>query len=404
MSSSRMRRVAITGLGIVSAIGSNRQSFWSSLEAGASGIRPIEFVDRSLLKVQHGAEVAGFDAREHFDPKEIDQIDPFALYALKAAGEAIEDSGVVLTEELKQRTAIVTGCGLGGKVTEDQGFRDLYADNKGRFHPFTIPRAMTSAGTSQISMRFGFTGPSLTVSTACSSANHALGQALWMVRSGAAEMAIAGGSEAPFSLGVLKAWEGMRVMAPDTCRPFSKDRLGLILGAGAGMLILEPWDRAVARGARIYAELAGCGMTADAHHITMPSQSGAARAMSIAMADAGLSAEEVGYINAHGTGTQANDATESRAIRAVFAVPPPTSSTKSMHGHAMGAAGALEAAATALALYHGVLPPTANFTTPDPECDLDVIPNASRACRVGAALSNSFAFGGLNAVLAFRAV
>ena len=399
-----MRRVAITGLGIVSAIGSTRQTFWASLQAGQSGIRPIESVDRSLLKIQHGAEVSGFDARQHFDSKEIDQIDPFALYALTAAAEAIADSGVTLTGELKQQTAIVTGCGLGGKVTEDQGFRDLYAGHKQRFHPLMIPRAMTSAGTSQISMRFGFTGPSLTVSTACSSSNHALGQALWMVRSGAAEMAVAGGCEAPFTLGVLKAWEGMRVMAPDTCRPFSQGRLGLILGAGAGMLILEPWERAQARGARIYAELAGCGMTADAHHLTMPSPSGAARAMSIAMADAGLATEEVGYINAHGTGTPANDATEAQAIRSVFAVPPPISSTKSMHGHAMGAAGALEAAATVLALYHGTLPPTANFTAPDPQCDLDVIPNTARPLKVGAALSNSFAFGGLNAVLAFRAV
>jgi nodulation protein E len=398
-----MRRVAITGLGIVSAIGSTRDTFWAALQSGECGIRPITSVDCTTLKGKRGAEVAGFDATQFFDAKEIDQIDPFGLYALTAAAEAIADSGVTLTQELKERTAIVTGCGMGGKVTEDQGYRDLYADHKPRFHPFTIPRAMTSAGASQISMRFGFTGPSLTISTACSSANHALGQALWMVRSGAAEMAIAGGSEAPFCLGVLKAWEGMRVMAPDTCRPFSKDRLGLVLGAGAGMLILEPWEHARARGAKIYAELAGCGMTADAHHLTMPSQTGPARAMSIAMADGGISPEEVGYINAHGTGTQANDVTETRAIRAVFAAPPPTSSTKSMHGHAMGAAGALEAAATVLALYHGVLPPTANFTTPDPECDLDVIPNVSRPVKVGAALSNSFAFGGLNAVLAFRA-
>ena len=400
-----MRRVAITGIGIVSALGSTRQSFWAALAGGVCGIRPIESVDCSSLKAQRGAEVAGFDARALFDPKEIDQLDPFALYALAAAAEAIADSGVELTASLMQRTAIVTGCGLGGKVTEDQGFRDLYADHKPRFNPMTIPRAMTSAGASQISMRFGFTGPALTISTACSSANHALGQALWMVRGGAAEMAIAGGSEAPFTLGVLKAWEAMRVLAPDTCRPFSKDRLGLVLGAGAGMLILEPWDRAQARGARIYAELAGCGMTADAHHLTMPSQEGAARAMSLALADAGLASPEVGYINAHGTGTAANDSTEARAIREAFgSAPPPTSSTKSMHGHAMGAAGALEAAATALALHYGILPPTANFTTPDPECDLDVIPNTARPARVRAALSNSFAFGGLNAVLAFRAV
>jgi len=399
-----MMRVAITGIGIVSALGSTRHAFWNSLANGVSGIRPIESVNCAGLKIRYGAEVAGYEARDYFEAKELDHLDPFAQYALIAAAEAIADSGVQLTAALKERTAIVTGCGLGGKVTEDQGFRDLYADHKPRFHPMTIPRAMTSAATSQISMRFGFTGPSLTVSTACSSANHALGQALWMVRSGAAEMAIAGGSEAPFSLGVLKAWESMRVVAPDTCRPFSKDRLGLILGAGAGMLILEPWERAVARGARIYAELAGCGMTADAHHLTMPSRDGAARAMRLAMADAGLTLEDVGYINAHGTGTLANDATETAAIREVFATPPLVSSTKSMHGHAMGAAGALEAAATALALYHGLLPPTANYTTPDPDCDLDVIPNVARVAKVGAALSNSFAFGGLNAVLAFRAV
>ena len=399
-----MMRVAITGIGIVSALGSTRHAFWNSLANGVSGIRPIESVNCAGLKIRYGAEVAGYEARDYFEAKELDHLDPFAQYALIAAAEAIADSGVQLTAALKERTAIVTGCGLGGKVTEDQGFRDLYADHKPRFHPMTIPRAMTSAATSQISMRFGFTGPSLTVSTACSSANHALGQALWMVRSGAAEMAIAGGSEAPFSLGVLKAWESMRVVAPDTCRPFSKDRLGLILGAGAGMLILEPWERAVARGARIYAELAGCGMTADAHHLTMPSREGAARAMRLAMADAGLTLEDVGYINAHGTGTMANDATETAAIREVFATPPLVSSTKSMHGHAMGAAGALEAAATALALYHGVLPPTANYTTPDPDCDLNVIPNVARVAKVGAALSNSFAFGGLNAVLAFRAV
>ncbi|MBY0503916.1 MAG: beta-ketoacyl-[acyl-carrier-protein] synthase family protein [Bryobacteraceae bacterium] len=398
-----MQRVAITGLGIVSALGSTRDAFWAALAAGVGGIRPIASVDCSPLKMKHGAEVAGFDPLRHFDAKDLDVLDPFAQYALAAAAEAIADAGVELTAALKQRTAIVTGCGLGGKITEDQGFRDLYAEGKPRFHPMTIPRAMTSAGASHISMRFGFTGPALTVSTACSSANHALGQALWMVRSGAAEMAIAGGSEAPFSLGVLKAWEAMRVVAPDTCRPFSKDRQGLILGAGAGMLILEPWERAQARGARIYAELAGCGMTADAHHLTMPSASGAARAMSLAMADGGLAPEEIGYINAHGTGTPANDATETRAIREVFAAPPPVSSTKSMHGHAMGAAGALEAAATALALYHGILPPTANYTTPDPGCDLDVLPNVARPSRAGAALSNSFAFGGLNAVLAFRA-
>ncbi len=399
-----MKRVAITGLGIVSGIGSTRDAFWQSLAEGRCGIRPISSLDVSTLKAQRGAEVSGFDLKDHFTPKEIDQVDPFALYMSAAAAEALADSQLELTAEVKERTAIVTGCSLGGKMTEDLGFRELYADKKPRFNPLTIPRAMSNAGTSHISMRFGFTGPSLTVSTACSSANHAIGQALWMIRSGAADLAIAGGAEEPFTNGVVRAWEAMRVVAPDTCRPFSKDRAGLILGAGAGILVLESWDRAQARGARIYAELAGCGMTADAHHITMPSSEGAARAMTLALKDAGLAPEQVGYINAHGTGTQANDSTETRAIRQVFATPPPTSSTKSLHGHALGAAGALEAAATALALHHGLLPPTANYTTPDPECDLDVIPHRARASRVSAALSNSFAFGGLNAVLAFRSV
>jgi nodulation protein E len=249
-------------------------------------------------------------------------------------------------------------------------------------------------------------GPTYTVSTACSSSNHAIGQAFWMVRSGAVRMAIAGGSEAVFSMGFLKAWEAMRVVSPDTCRPFSKDRRGLILGEGAAMLVLEPWDAAQARGAKIYGEIAGFGMSSDAFHITQPSPDGAARAIRAALSDAGLEPQQIGYVNAHGTATQANDATETAAIRKVFGAHADrlaVSSTKSMHGHTLGAAGAIEAMATLLTLCNGVLPPTANFTEPDPACDLDVIPNQARRARVECALSNSFAFGGLNAVLAFRA-
>ncbi|HEX9760617.1 MAG TPA: beta-ketoacyl-[acyl-carrier-protein] synthase family protein, partial [Candidatus Acidoferrales bacterium] len=275
----------------------------------------------------------------------------------------------------------------------------------GRIHPLSIPRTMANAGASHISMEFGLTGPAYTVSTACSSSNHAIGLALRMVQHGEAEVALAGGGEAPFTVGMLKAWEAMRVISPDTCRPFSKGRKGMILGEGAAMLVLEPLEAAQARGAQVYAELAGCGMSSDAHHITQPLPEGAAAAIRAALRDAGMAPEQVSYINAHGTGTPANDAAETRAIRAVFGAHADrlaVSSTKSLHGHALGAAGALEAVATLLALREGVLPPTINFTEPDPECDLDVVPNQARAAAVECALSNSFAFGGLNAVLAFR--
>jgi len=247
--------------------------------------------------------------------------------------------------------------------------------------------------------------PTYTISTACSSANHAIGQAFWMVRNGAADLALTGGSEAIFSLGFLKAWEAMRVVSPDTCRPFSKDRHGLILGEGGAMLVLEPLEAAIARGAHVYAELIGFGMSSDAFHITQPNPEGAARAIAAALRDGGIAPEEIGYINAHGTATQANDPTETVAIRKVFGAHADrlaVSSTKSMHGHALGAAGALEGVACALTLDRGILPPTANFTAADPACDLDVVPNVARPAQVGCALSNSFAFGGLNAVLAFR--
>jgi nodulation protein E len=306
---------------------------------------------------------------------------------------------------LRHSAAIVTGACVGGQSTEDIGFHDVYKLGLNRVHPLTIPKTMANAGASHISMEFGVTGPSFTISTACASAGHAIGQAYWMVRSGMTELAITGGSEAPFSFGILKAWEAMRVVSPETCRPFSKDRRGMVLGEGAAMLVLEPLEAAQARGARIHAEIVGVGMSADACHITQPSADGAARAMRAALGDAGLAPEQIGYINAHGTGTVANDATETTAIKAVFGERTariPVSSTKSMHGHALGAAAALECLATVLALRDGVLPPTANFRVPDPDCDLDVIPNQARQAQVEYAISNSFAFGGLNAVLALR--
>jgi nodulation protein E len=285
---------------------------------------------------------------------------------------------------------------------EDAGYWDVYREKKSRVHPLTIPKVMANAAASLIAMEHGVTGPVFTTSTACSSANHAMGQALWMVRNGVVDVALTGGSEAPFVFGLLKAWEAMRVVSPDVCRPFSLGRKGMSLGEGAGMLVIESEEHARARGAVVLAELAGFGMSADAHHITQPKPEGAAAAMRMALRDGGMDASEVGYVNAHGTGTQANDPAECAAVRMVLGEGVPVSSTKSMHGHALGAAGALEAVATVMALQRGVLPPTAGFEAEDPECGLDVIANVARRVEVGAALSNSFAFGGLNAVLAFR--
>lgn len=358
------------------------------------------------MKIQNGAEVREFDATKHFEGGKDNYLDRFAQFSVVAARQALLDSGLEAGAELKKSGAVICGSAVGGQSAIEIGFEDLYVSGRGRVHPLTIPKTMANAGASQISMETGFSGPTYTVSTACSSANHAIGQAFRLVRDGIAEVAITGGSEAPFTIGMLKAWEAMRVIAPDTCRPFSKDRKGMILGEGGAMMILESMEAARARGAKIYAELCGFGMTSDAHHLTQPTVEGPARAMKGALDEAGLAPEEIGYINAHGTGTPGNDPVETAAIHAIFGAHAKSlavSSTKSMHGHALGAAGALEAIATVLALHHGILPPTANFTEADPECDLDYIPNQARPLRVNAALSNSFAFGGLNAVIAFRA-
>src|SRR5580704_2786589 len=400
-------RVAITGIGTVSALGSNVRESWEALRNGRSAIGPIDDPNLKTLRFHNAAIARGYDPSAHFTPTALDHLDRFAQFAVVAAREAVADAKIEWTDELRQRTGVVTGSGIGGQSSQDIGFVHVYQQGRDRVHPLTIPRTMANAGDSHISMEFGVTGPAFTLSTACSSSNHAIGLAMQLLRSGAADMALAGGSEAPLSYGLLKAWEAMRVVSPDTCRPFCRDRRGIILGEGAGMLVLEPLETARARGAHIYAELAGAGMSADAKHITQPTVEGPVRAIRAALADAGLPLEEVTYINAHGTGTSGNDPAETRAIREVFgpiADRIAVSSTKSMHGHALGGAGAIEAVATLLAMREGILPPTANFTEADPLCDLDYIPNVARAARVEAALSNSFAFGGLNAVLAFRAV
>jgi len=401
------RRVAVTGLGVVSALGLGRVTFASALRQGLNGIRPLDGWRDTDLRLGWGAMLPNWSAEAHFDNRETNLYDRFSQFALLAAREALADAAIDWTDDLRARAGVVTGSCLGGQSTEDAGFQRLYRDGAKRIHPLSIPRIMANAAASAISLENGLTGPSYTLSTACSSANHAIGHATWMLRQGILDVALAGGSEAPFSYGNLKAWEAMRVVAAEACRPFSRDRDGMSLGEGGAVLVLEPLEVARARGARIYGEIAGFGMSSDAHHITQPSARGAARAMQAALVDGAIEAEEIGYINAHGTGTSANDSTECAAIRTTFgshADRIAVSSTKSMHGHALGAAGALEAAATLLALSEGFLPPTIHYREPDPECDLDVVPNEAREQDVEAALSNSFAFGGFNAVLAFRKV
>jgi nodulation protein E len=400
-----VKRVVITGVGVISGLGNNAAEFWDALSAGRSGIGSITRADVSSIRFKNAAEVRGFDPTQHFDDKALLWLDPFSHFGIVSAREAVADSGIEFTDELRGRSGVITGSCLGGKTTENDLYYSLYVEKKERFPPVAIPRAMANAVASHVSMEFGLTGATFTTSTACSSANHAIGQAFWLVRQGTLDVAITGGSEAPICLGNLKAWETMRVVSQDTCRPFSKDRSGMILGEGGAMFVIETLDAAQARGAKIYAEIVGFGMSADAHHLTMPLAGGAAKAMREALSDGGLRPEQVGYVNAHGTATQANDPMESEAIRTVFGDHTDNilvSSTKSMHGHTLGAAGAIEGAATVLGLHHGVLPPNANFNEPDPECNVNVIANEAIEAKPEAAISNSFAFGGLNAVLAFK--
>jgi nodulation protein E len=402
-----MNRVAVTGMGIVCALGQSVNEFWRRLEQGESGIAPLPDPGSPPYRFPNGAIARDFQPSAHFDEKELSFLERFTQFAAVSAREAVRQSGLQFDDSLRSKTAIVTGTSVGGQFAEEEGYVQLYRKNNPRVAPLTIPRTMANAGASRISFEHGVKGPAYTVSTACSSANHAIGQAFWLVRQGTVTAAIAGGSEAVFAEGLLRAWEALRVVSPDTCRPFSKDRRGLILGEGGAMLVLENWDHAQARGAAILGEICGFGMSSDAYHVTQPNVDGPANAMKWALEDSGIPAEEVQYINAHGTGTLTNDVIETQAIRNTFGAHADNllvSSTKSMHGHTLGAAGAVEAVATLLALEKKLAPPTANFTGPDPACDLDIVANQARSAPIQAAMSNSFAFGGLNAVLVFRAV
>lgn len=400
-----MNRVAVTGMGLVCALGNTVEECWDCLSKGESRILPLLDGGSPPYKFRNGAEARAFRPSHHFSDKDLLVLERFAQFAVVAAREAVSQSGLTFTGELADRTAVVTGSSVGGQFSEEEGYQRLFAENNPRVAPLTIPRTMANAGASRISLEFGIHGPAYTVATACSSSNHALGQAFWMVRSGQVAAAVAGGSEAVFAQGLLRAWEAMRVVSPDVCRPFSLQRRGLSLGEGGGMLVLEDWQHALQRNAPILGEIVGFGMSSDAHHITQPCVDGPAKAMRWALADAHLDPGDIDYINAHGTGTQANDITETDAIRHVFSHHADrllVSSTKSVHGHTLGAAGAVEAIATLLALRHGLVPPTANYTTPDPACNLDVVPNEPRAANIRTAISNTFAFGGLNATLVMK--
>ena len=402
-----MHRVVITGAGTVNPLGLNVRDTMAAMREGVCGIGTLDFRDAERLSIRIGGQVRGFDAEAHFERQKLALYDRFTQFALVAAGEAIKQSGLIFEEALAERTGVVLGTAGGGIGTTDDNYRAVYEEGKNRVHPFVVPRLMHSAAASHISMAWGLQGPSFTVSSACASSNHAMAQAFSMIRAGMSPVMVTGGSEAMLCFGGVKAWEGLRVMSREACRPFSANRSGMVQGEGAGIFVFEDYDHARDRGAEILCEVSGFAMTSDAADIVMPSQTGAARAMAGALRDAAVSPEEVGYINAHGTGTAANDKTECAAVEDVFgdhAQRLMISSTKSMHGHLIGGTGAVELLACIMALRDGVIAPTIGYEEADPDCTLDVVPNEARQAKVDVALSNAFAFGGMNAVLALRSI
>lgn len=402
-----MKRVVITGAGTINALGHDVAETLAAMRAGRCGIGPLEFRDVERLAIQIGGQIKGFEAEGHFNRQQMTLYDRFTQFTLMAAREAITQSGLVFEGDLANRAGVVLGTAGGGVSTWDDNYRAVYEEGKNRVHPFVVPKLMMNAAASHVSMEYNLRGPSFTVSTACASSNHAMAQAFQMVRSGMSPAMITGGSESMLCFGGIKAWEGLRVMSRDACRPFSANRNGMVQGEGAGIFVFEEYEHARARGAEIMAEVSGFAMTSDAADIVMPSKQGAARAMAGALRDAGIAPEKVGYINAHGTGTAANDKTECAAVADVFgqhADQLMISSTKSMHGHLIGATGAVELLACIMALRDGVIAPTIGYEEFDPECALDVVPNEAREASIEVALSNAFAFGGLNAVIALRKV
>ncbi|MEJ6638737.1 MAG: beta-ketoacyl-[acyl-carrier-protein] synthase family protein [Octadecabacter sp.] len=401
-----MKRVVITGAGTINALGHDVATTLDALAHGRCGIGPLNIRDVDRLAVKIGGQVTGYDEHEHFNRQQISLYDRFTQFTLLAAAQAIGEAGLMFSGELADRSGVVLGTSGGGLNTQDENYRAVYEEGKNRVHPFIVPKLMNNAAASHVSMQYNLRGPSFTVATACASSNHAMGQAFLMIRSGMADVMVTGGSESMLCFGGVKAWEGLRVMSKDACRPFSATRNGMVQGEGAGVFVFEDRDHALKRGAVILAEVAGFAMSSDASDIVTPSKQGAARAIAGALKDAQLNREDVGYINAHGTGTAANDKTECAAVADVFgryADDLMISSTKSMHGHLIGGTGAVELLACIMALRDGIIAPTIGYEEADPECALDVVPNVAREAKVSAVLSNAFAFGGLNAVIALKA-
>jgi 3-oxoacyl-[acyl-carrier-protein] synthase II len=408
-----VRRIAVTGLGVTCPLGQDVEAFFTALCAGRSGIRRIETRFPQRMTARIGAPV-DFDAAAHFAPPQLRLLDRVSQFALAASAQAVASSAGALAGVDRERAGVFVGTGMGGAETTDDGYYTLYGESSDRVKPFSVLLAMNNAPAAWIGLEHRLTGPNLTYSTACSSGAVAIGEAGKRIARGEADVMIAGGAEAPLNFGTLKAWDALKTLAAEdpqdpgaSCKPFARDRSGLVLGEGAAMLVLESWERAVARGAPMLAELAGYGLCTDAAHITRPSVEGQALAIRRALEDARAVPADIDYINAHGTGTQANDPVETAAIKQVFgdaAQRIPVSSTKSMHAHLLGAAGAVELVAAILAMRHAVLPPTLHLRRPDPECDLDYVPLEARAVKAPrAVMSNSFAFGGTNAVLVVRA-
>lgn len=407
-----VRRVAVTGLGVLSPVGNDPKTFFANLIAGKSGIKRMQtdFVDSLDCKI--AAYINDYEPLDHFVKNKAATMDRVTQFAVSASQQAINDAGLNLETEDLERVGVYLGTGMGGAASIEEGYVRLYKEQAKRLKPFTVLMAMNNAASAQVALDFGLTGPDLTFCTACSSSTVAIGEAVRQIRHGYADVMLAGGSEALLTFGTIKAWEALRTLADEdeqdpssSCKPFSANRSGLVLGEGAGMIVLEDMDRAIARGAKIYAEVIGYGSSNDSSHITQPSVEGQARAMRKALAEANITADKLDYINAHGTGTKLNDITETKAIKQVCGNKIPVSSTKSMHGHLMGAAGAVEFVACMMAIKEQALPPTAHLAEPDPECDLDYVPNLGRKnVKVDTIMSNSFAFGGTSGVLIAKKV
>lgn len=406
-------RAVITGMGVISPVGNHLDEFWNNLLEGKSGIGLLTRFDTSDLPTKVAAEVKYFEPTEWINKKESRHMDRFAQFAIAAAKMAVQDSGLDFEKVDKERAGAVMGCGIGGVITFEEQKEILMSKGSGRITPFFVPMLISNMAAGHLSIEFGLQGSSMTVATACASATNAIGEALRIIQHGEADVVLCGGTEAPITDLAFAGFCAMKAMSTEkenpeqACRPFDKRRSGFVMGEGAGVLVLESLEHATARGARIYAELAGYGSTSDAYHITtpVPGGAGAARAMRLALNDAGVSAEDVDYINAHGTGTGPNDATETAAIKTVFeshATKLAISSTKSMTGHLTGAAGAIEAIICAFAIERGAIPPTINYGEPDPECDLDYVPNLARKQEVNVAMSNSLGFGGHNATIVLK--